>query len=364
MGYEVDIIGVGQESKSGDAIAIRWGNLSGQRGEQKVVIIDGGFSETGEEVVDHIKKYYRTDAIDAVISTHPDQDHINGLDVVLDELKVRELWIHKPWEHNRGLSSKFADGRVTDFSLSERLRKSLDSASALVAKARRKGIHIIEPFAGVSLYQEDELRVLGPTSGYYESLIPKFDGMPRVRDPLTSLLAEFAGTVERAIRRFVSTWGRDELDDEDTTSAKNNSSVITELIVEGHRLLFTGDAGVTALSHAADQLFRNSSAAELRFIQIPHHGSRRNVGPTILDRLIGKPVSQGESRNISAIASTAKKGEPKHPRKAVINAFKHRGAKVLATRGNTIRHSYDAPARPGWNAAEPEPYHWEYDDEE
>ncbi|MGB0466910.1 MAG: hypothetical protein ACPGF7_05165 [Pontibacterium sp.] len=27
MGYEVDFIGVGQESKSGDAIAIRFGNL-------------------------------------------------------------------------------------------------------------------------------------------------------------------------------------------------------------------------------------------------------------------------------------------------------------------------------------------------
>ena len=48
MGYEIDIIGVGQESKSGDAIAIRWGNLFGQRSEQRVVIIDGGFHESGK----------------------------------------------------------------------------------------------------------------------------------------------------------------------------------------------------------------------------------------------------------------------------------------------------------------------------
>ena len=57
MGYEVDIIGVGKESKSGDAIAIRWGNLSGPRNEQKVVIIDGGFRESGQDVVDHIKEF-------------------------------------------------------------------------------------------------------------------------------------------------------------------------------------------------------------------------------------------------------------------------------------------------------------------
>ena len=362
MGYEIDIIGVGQESKSGDAIAIRWGNLYGPRSEQTVVIIDGGFRVTGATVVDHIKKYYGTDLIDAVISTHPDQDHINGLDVVLDDLDVRELWVHQPWEHNAGLASKFADGRVTDFSLSERLQESLDSASDLVVKAQRKGIHIVEPFAGISLCNESELRILGPTPDYYESLIPEFDGMPRTRDPITSFLAEFTRTVARAIR-FVSTWGVDALDDADTTSAKNNSSVITQLIVEGRLLLFTGDAGVTALSHAADQPFFYSQEAKLRFIQIPHHGSRRNVGPTVLNRLIGEPVSEGQSRDIIAIASTAKKGEPKHPRKAVINAFTHRGTKVLATRGNTINLAHNAPGRHGWGAVDPEPYHWTYDDE-
>ena len=363
MGYEIDIIGVGQESKSGDAIAIRWGNLYGSRSEQKVVIIDGGFRVTGATVVDHIKKYYGTDLIDAVISTHPDQDHINGLDVVLDDLDVRELWVHQPWEHNAGLASKFADGRVTDFSLSERLQESLDSASDLVSKAQKNGIHIVEPFSGLSLYGTGELQVLGPSLEYYESLIPEFDGMPAARDPLKSLLAAFTGPVARTIRAFISTWGRDELDDEDTTSAKNNTSVVTQLTVDGHRLLFTGDAGVTALSHAADQPFFYSQEAKLRFIQIPHHGSRRNVGPTVLNRLIGKPVSQGQSRDIIAIASTAKKGEPKHPRKAVINAFTHRGTKVLATRGNTINLAHNAPGRHGWGAVDPEPYHWTYDDE-
>ena len=211
MGYEIDMIGVGQESKSGDAIAIRWGNLFGQRSEQRVVIIDGGFHESGHNVVNHIKSYYRTDYIDAVISTHPDQDHVNGLDVVLDELSISQLWIHKPWEHNQGLASKFADGRVTDFSLGERLRKSLDSASALVSKAERKGIHIVEPFAGNMLYNEQELCVLGPTLDYYESLIPEFDGMPAARDTIKSLLTEITGTVAKAIKRFLSTWGVDAL---------------------------------------------------------------------------------------------------------------------------------------------------------
>ena len=103
-----------------------------------MVIIDGGFQESGQDVVDHIKRFYGTTSVDAVVSTHPDQDHVNGLHVVLDELSVRELWIHKPWDHNHSLAEKFLDGRVTDESIGRRLQESLDTAYDLVAKAKRK----------------------------------------------------------------------------------------------------------------------------------------------------------------------------------------------------------------------------------
>ena len=358
----MDIIGVGQESKSGDAITVRWGDLLGPREKQTVVVIDGGFRDSGQDVVDHIKKYYKTDLIDAVISTHPDQDHINGLDVVLDALTVHQLWIHKPWEHNQGLASKFIDGRVTDSSLGARLRASLDIASDLVAKAEDKGIQVVEPFTDVTLGNHQELCVLGPTIEYYESLIPEFDGMPQVKDTMASTLVSGIRTAIRSVKRVI--WGQDDLDDEDTTSAKNNSSVITQLVVGDRRLLFTGDAGKTALSHAADQLDCRRHTAKLSFIQIPHHGSRRNVGPQILNRLVGEPVPKEQLRSMSAIASTAKKGEPKHPRKAVMNAFTHRGVRALATRGSAICNFHDAPNREGWNAVIPEQYHWEYEDEE
>ncbi len=365
MAYEIDIIGVGKESKSGDAIAIRWGDLSGERDKQRVVIIDGGFRDSGNDVVAHVKKYYKTDKIDAVISTHPDQDHVNGLHVVLEELSVKQLWIHKPWKHNEGLAESFIDGRVTDESIARRLYESLNAASDLVAKAENNGVTIIEPFLGLSLYGEGEFCVLGPTKEFYESLIPDFDGMPPSgQSPeARSLLVEFARTVARTVRKFFPTWGIDELDDNNTTSAKNNSSVISQLVVDGRRSLFTSDAGVKALSHVADQL-ELSEQVDLRFVQIPHHGSRRNVGPTVLDRLIGEAVQEGKTRNITAIASTAKKGEPKHPRKAVMNAFTHRGVKALATRGETIRDGHNAPDREGWSPATPDDYHREYEDEE
>jgi hypothetical protein len=55
MGYEIDFLPVGEGEKSGDAIALRFGNLFGNRNEKTVVVIDGGFKETGEKLVKHIE---------------------------------------------------------------------------------------------------------------------------------------------------------------------------------------------------------------------------------------------------------------------------------------------------------------------
>lgn len=360
MGYEVDFIGTGSEAKSGDAIAIRFGNLGSSRDEQTVIVIDGGFTDDGTQLVEHIRTHFGTSRVDLVISTHPDQDHINGLEAVLTELDVGELWLHQPWEHNAGLAGKFHDGRITDDSIGERLKETLNKAYALKELAESEGIPVKEPFTGL-IHVGGCVKVLGPTRDYYESLIPEFDGTPATKSD--SYIGSFFQEAVTAVKRFLAQWGKDEIDDEVGTSAKNNSSVITQLIVDGRRLVFTGDAGIDALQNAADELDCCSDPASLTFVQVPHHGSRRNVGPSVLNRIVGEPVAEGEVRSITAIASTAKNGEPKHPRKSVLNAFTHRGVKVLATRGKGICHFHEAPQREGWSALQPEPYHWNFEEE-
>lgn len=360
MGYEIDFLGTSSESKSGDAIAIRFGNLHGSRDDQTVVVIDGGFTDDGDKVVDHIQTHFGTGRVDLVISTHPDQDHINGLEAVLNKLEVGELWLHLPWDHNQGLADQFKDGRITDDSIGERLKETLNKAHALYELAEEKGISIKEPFTGLA-DGSGCVKVLGPSQDYYESLIPDFDGMPAKASG--SLLEAALKSVAAAVKRIIAMWGNDNIDDEGKTSAKNNSSVITQVIIDGRRLVFTGDAGIDALHHAADQLDSCVNSAELCFIQIPHHGSRRNVGPAVLNRIIGEPVGEGQSRSITAIASTAKNGEPKHPRKSVLNAFTHRGVSALATRGIGICLPHEAPRREGWSSIQPEPYHWDFEEE-
>src|SRR5688572_29104118 len=177
MGYEIDFLPVGDESRSGDAIALRFGNLYGGRDEQAVVVIDGGFRDTGTALVEHIRNYYGTDRVDLVVSTHPDSDHVRGLEVVVEELDVRELWMHRPWMHGEVTEGLFRDGRVTPNSVNERLEKALNRAMTLERLAMLRGIPIREPFAGVSQFN-DKLVVLGPTQSYYQSLLGDFRSTP------------------------------------------------------------------------------------------------------------------------------------------------------------------------------------------
>lgn len=358
MGHEVDFLRVGDGEKSGDAIAIRFGDLHGPRAQQNVMVIDGGYRESGRTLVDHIKTAYRTDTVDLVIATHSDSDHISGLFEVVEQLKVGCLAMHLPWNHTVGIAGLFRDGRVTDMGVRDQLRRSLEDAHALEKVARRKGIRIVEPFQGVNGF-DNQVLVLGPSQQYYESLLPLFRGTPAPALPLglLGILGQAADATRDLAARVFETLNFETLDDSGETSAENNSSVITLLQVDGRALLLTADAGMPALTHAADYLdqmqFDNRA---IRFIQVPHHGSRRNVGPTILNRLLGPPqASDAPAR--TAFVSVSKEAPAKHPSKRVVNAFRRRGALVHSTHGMSKRHHFDAPKRAGWVPSVPLPFY-------
>jgi beta-lactamase superfamily II metal-dependent hydrolase len=154
------------------------------------------------------------------------------------------------------------------------------------------------------------------------------------------------------------------LTDEGDTGPRNNSSVITLLQVAGHRLLFTGDAGMPALEAAAEryeEIVGEFSEAPLRFIQGPHHGSKRNVGPTILNRMLGTMTQPFSTETVAFISSA--KADEKHPSPKVVNALGRRGCKVCASEGEGISYSNDVPNRPGWNPITPLPPLPEDDDD-
>ena len=360
FGYAIDFLPVGNGEKSGDAIAVRYG----YPGEYKIMVIDGGTKESGQALVDHIKTYYKTDHVDYVVNTHPDADHASGLSVILEQMSVGELWIHRPWEHSSEIRDLFKDGRITDNSLSERLKDALNAAYALEELAEEKGVTIKEPFTGSEI---GDFTILSPSEEWYLEVVPQFNKTPEAKAQEQS---SFAGTligmgkslVEKVAQFIEETWDLETLKEGGTTAAENLSSVVLYANLDGRGILFTGDAGIDSLNRAADYAeSKGTDLAKCKFLQIPHHGSRNNVSPSVLDRIVGIKIGIDSRPTKTAFVSAAKDSKT-HPRKVVTNAFKRRGADVIATQGNIKVSYHNMAQREGWVTAEPLPFYEEVEE--
>lgn len=369
MGIEIDFLAVGDAAKSGDAIAVRLGNLHGDRQEQTVITIDGGTIESGNRLVDHVKKHFATTHVDYAFLTHPDADHASGMREVLDSLSVGTVVMHRPWEHSHVIHDLFDDGRTSPTSISERSKENLAAAHEVEQAAIAKGITIIEPFAGIAT-PDGTIRVLGPTKEYYQQLLAQFDFMPDLKEETEKSLSLLEAALNAASK--IGKWVAEKWDDElllepapNATSPENNSSMILLLTVDGKHHLFTGDAGVPAVSLALDYAATIPiDWSQLSFLQQQHHGSKRNVGPAILNRLLGNPRPLGSIPDKNAFISAATKGEPKHPSKRVVNALLRRGVRPLVTAGVDKLHYKNAPQRAGYVNAEPLTFYSQVEDED
>ncbi|MFQ6616175.1 MAG: DNA internalization-related competence protein ComEC/Rec2 [Fidelibacterota bacterium] len=86
---DVIFLDVGQ----GDAAVVR---VPGGFGRAKTILVDAGrkdvFFDAGEGTVVPVMKHLGVDRVDLLIMTHPHNDHIGGVETVLEEMKVSEIW--------------------------------------------------------------------------------------------------------------------------------------------------------------------------------------------------------------------------------------------------------------------------------
>lgn len=336
---QIDFLPVDSGEKSGDAIVFRYGDFS-QRSSYQVVVIDGGTKDSGNRLVEHIQNFYDTNHVDLVICTHPDADHASGLRQVLNQCSVGELWLHKPWDHSEKICDLFHDGRITNNSLSERLKNAYTYAHELMVLAEEKGIDIREPFAGRQT-EDGMITVLGPTIDYYRELIPEFARSPQAK----SVLEKAYSSLNKAINWIQETLDIETLDERGETSAENRSSAVILLEINDKKYLFTGDSGIQSLENVIDYTNQeNINISNISFMQVPHHGSKRNISPSILNSI-----------KCNTAFVSASKDAPKHPAKKVTNAFKRRGSIVFKTSGNILMHNVNA-GRAGWGPATDVPF--------
>ena len=348
--FEIDFLDIDAKD-SGDAIPLRY-KIDGVT---RIHITDGGFQKTGDKVVEHINKYYDDpDTIDAVIVSHPDGDHAGGLQTVLEEFEVSELWMLRPWDYVDELIDRFA--RFTNKeNLKKRLKEIYPNIDALEEIAEEKDIPIYEPFQGKKI---GDFTVLAPKKERYLDLIVESEKTPQATQESIRASILKADSSSAA-------WGEESFSSEET-SHENEMSVIQYANLCEKRILLTADAGRKALAEAADYApWAGLLLPGIDRFQVPHHGSRRNVSTEILDRWLGRilpeQLEEG-SEKFTAIIS-ASKDDDDHPRKAVVRGCIHRGAKVISTKDGSKRTGHNAPERVGWSTVSGLPYPTEQEED-
>ena len=302
MPFEIDFHPVGTGSSSGDAITMR--HFDGVT--WRVMVIDGGYYETGDALCDHIWSVYETRHVDHVVSTHPDNDHVGGLRKIFARMTVGSLWMHVPFLHASEILHLFHSSRWTVDGLAGALRRAYPDVTEILNLASIQGTAIYEPFQGTKI---GPFTVLSPTKDMYLGLLPQFRDTPRPDQALLHQLGHWLQGIGRRITTQIRNVVREDfltetLREGGVTAAENESSVVLGSLLDSRAMLLTADAGLraldTALAYGSVRGFPFGGGLSL--FQVPHHGSRNNISPSRLDRLVG-PVQALGQRSTACVIS-------------------------------------------------------------
>jgi beta-lactamase superfamily II metal-dependent hydrolase len=329
-GIELDIFKV----DNADCILIsRWINGTVCR-----VLVDGAHAKDVPMIKRHLVHLNACD-IDHVVCSHPHSDHAEGLLELLkdNDIKIGNVWIHKPFEY------------VSVQELTEKINKSASFAKMIkptieyygtsieIARAAKdRGIIAQEPFADSEI---GFLTVCSPTASRYQELIQLMHDEKTMGEVLEEQTKFASEEPDELVEKAIST--STVLDTVSDDSPIHASCTVLTTSFENKTYVLTSDALESSLTAAKDSY----ELKDVFYFQIPHHGSRQNINTDLINHF--KPTR--------AFASA--KGSRKHPRRAVVNAFKAVGSKVYSTHylggAHLWHHQGDVPERTGYSSAYP-----------
>jgi beta-lactamase superfamily II metal-dependent hydrolase len=294
VGYEIDFLPVGDSN--GDAICIRYGKRDGFF----IHVTDGAFKDTGESIIKHIETFYGNNVyINNMVLSHACNDHAPGLIPVLERFEVKALWMNRPWRFAKETLDSF-HGRYTHQGLIDAMKDKHPYLVKLEQLAVKKGTPVNDAFQGEWI---GNFLVLAPSKERYIRLIPDLDKTPQSYAEAKGVVGKLVEAVKGAVEHVLERWDFETLDENPPATSASNETCIVQLgLIDGHKILLTADVGPEGLNEAAEYAAVRGVLAPPEFVQMPHHGSRRNVTPSILDRWLGaRDVDGRSSTNIKAV---------------------------------------------------------------
>lgn len=112
----------------------------------KTMLIDAGTNDTGINVINYLKKQ-GIKKIDVLVATHPHEDHIGGMDNVINDFSIGKIYMPK-------------------------VTTTTKSFKDVLNSIKKKGLKITVPAAGSSINLDNlvKTQVLAPNSTKYENL--------------------------------------------------------------------------------------------------------------------------------------------------------------------------------------------------
>jgi beta-lactamase superfamily II metal-dependent hydrolase len=317
--FELVVFGNGSESSVGDTIYVHYQE---QNNREFSLVYDCGSSVGKEELLNWLKVHKRTH-IDALVFSHTDKDHTEfGAELINSSVKINCLYLLNPWLHLENLFPKLSDGRITLNSLTARLAGEYRYVQAIIHAAEKRNIPIQQPFQGAKIGNH---RVLSPSKTLYEKLLQETSKTPNIDSEVVKAINTSKWREE--------TFEKELLDEHANTSAENEMSLVISLNLGGTKILLTGDAGERGLMEAIDYTRGSELQLDLHsIVQIPHHGSRHNLTPALMNYLFG-PKKKNKSSQ-TAFVSARGIGDV-HPHGSVVNAVIRRGGEVFVGGGSS-----------------------------
>jgi beta-lactamase superfamily II metal-dependent hydrolase len=295
--------------KDGDAIIVELIKPT----DVLVMVIDGGeekyyASKVKPKLVEILNIHNKT-APDIVVCTHYDSDHIAGLIPLVQDYitDIKQVWIHSPSPILNGLFNEVNNLNNKSLSLLKSLNEVILEKFLLhESNTSKEEVEMQKSFVLESLNQLNqliniipneklkevfhndvplnnwpEIKILGPTRDYFNSLFPR-------RQTLKSLILE-----ELETNNFIDQKGLllenleiinpcDKLKSDATAkiTAINKASIIIAIDDVNKRYLFTGDAGIESFKKIPNW---ENELKNLYFLKVPHHGSNNNMTKEIAE---------------------------------------------------------------------------------